>query len=886
MGLDDQERFHINNLGSRVADHITAMLAYWDKNLICRFANAAYMEWFGKTKEEIVDKLTIKELLGPLYEQNLCYIQGALAGDIQTFEREIILPDGSYRNSIANYFPDIENNEVVGFFVHIANISDTKVLERSLIAAENRFKGLLENAAEPILITDDRGIIQIANHQACTVFGYLSQELKGKNIEAFIPDDENESCSVKSLLVSEKGLQLLSSGLEFTGVRFNGQKFPLEVGISPILLKDGLCIALSIRDISRQKEAERQLLESNERNRIFIEQAPNAIAMFDTEMCYLAASKKWLQDYHITDKEVVGRSHYDMFPEIGEDWKQIHRDCLKGSVNQCDEAAFERADGSVQWITWDVRPWYLADNLIGGLLMYTADITPLKQKEAEKRNIEEILDKTNEIARIGTWEVDLINNKVKWSRVIREIHEVADNYEPQLVDAINFFKEGKSRDLISSAVENAITKGTMYDLEVELLTAKGNIRWARAIGQAEIKNDKCIRLYGVFQDIDEVKRSKEALFSLNGELNSILNAGYVSIIGTDENGLITHFNKGAEIMLQYAANEMTGIQTPQIIHLPEEIINRGKELSESYGYEITGFDAFVEVARREEFESREWTYVRKDGSTFPVQLVVTAIKDATGNITGFLGVGTDISGIKNAERELKSLLQITTDQNDRLKNFAHIVSHNLRSHTGNIDMTLDLFIEEHPEVADNEFIRLLKMALENLKDTIANLNEVALMNTSFSAEFDPINLAEAIDFAANAVHQLSKEAGVEVINNVDKEIMAMGIPAYTDSILLNFITNGVKYRSLERPGRILFSAMHVNKYVVLTIEDNGLGIDLKRNAAKLFGMYKTFHGNKDARGIGLFITKNQIEAMGGKIEVHSEVNKGTTFKIYLKNEKS
>ncbi|HEK20056.1 MAG: hypothetical protein C0191_00025 [Mucilaginibacter sp.] len=639
-------------------------------------------------------------------------------------------------------------------------------------------------------------------------------------------------------------------------------------------------------DITDFKNKEILLKDSNERNRIFVEQAPNAIAMFDTQMCYLAASQKWLQDYHLVGKKIIGRSHYEIFPEIGEDWKQIHRDCLNGAINQCDEAGFERADGSVQWITWDVRPWYLAEKVIGGLLMYTADITPLKQKEAEKRNIEEILNRTNEVARIGTWEVDLLENKIKWSRVTREIHEVVDNYEPALADAINFFREGKSRELIRVAVEDAIANGTTYDVEVELITAKGNILWARSIGQAEFKNGVCVRLYGVFQDIDEVKRSREALFKLNGELNSILNAGYVSIIGTDINGVITNFNRGAEIMLGYWANEMTGIQTPQIIHLSEEVNSRGEELSKLYGCEITGFDAFVEVARREEFESREWTYVRKDGSTFPVQLVVTTIRDTTGNITGFLGVGTDISDIKKAEKEMKSLLQITTDQNERLKNFAHIVSHNLRSHTGNIDMTLDLFREEYPTSADNEYIRMLRTALDSLKETIANLNEVVLMNTASSVKLVPIKLAEAIDAAANTVRQLSKEAGVEIINNVKKDVTAMGIPAYTDSILLNFITNGIKYRSSDRPGKVLFTAINYEKYVELTIEDNGLGIDLKRNGGKLFGMYKTFHGNKDARGIGLFITKNQIDAMGGKIEVESEVNKGTIFKIYLKNEES
>ena len=121
-------------MGLLVADHINAMLAYWDKDLVCRFANTAYREWFGKTREEMVDKITIKELLGPIYFQNLPYITGALEGKRQTFEREIPIPgEGGTRHSLANYFPDIVDGEVKGFFVHVADITNLKLLERELI---------------------------------------------------------------------------------------------------------------------------------------------------------------------------------------------------------------------------------------------------------------------------------------------------------------------------------------------------------------------------------------------------------------------------------------------------------------------------------------------------------------------------------------------------------------------------------------------------------------------------------------------------------------------------------------------------------------------------------------------------------------------------------
>ncbi|MBC8053993.1 MAG: PAS domain-containing sensor histidine kinase [Sphingobacteriaceae bacterium] len=373
------------------------------------------------------------------------------------------------------------------------------------------------------------------------------------------------------------------------------------------------------------------------------------------------------------------------------------------------------------------------------------------------------------------------------------------------------------------------------------------------------------------------------LNTLNEELNAIFDSGDVSIIGTNVHGQITHFNKGAERLLQYTASEMIGINNPEIIHLANEVDTRSAELSGQLGKPVTGFDTFVELAREGQYESREWTYVRKDGSMFPVQLVVSAIKDKDGEITGFLGVGIDKSEIKKAEAEVLTLLELTKGQNDRLKNFAHIVSHNLRSHSGNFSMLLQIFTGERPDLAEDEYIQLLTIASDNLTETIANLTEVVQMSNSVELSLVPLNLNSIISSAINNVSITAKEAAVEIINEIDPEIEVRGIPAYMDSIVLNFITNGIKYRSPERKARVTLSSSIVEDFAVLTIKDNGLGIDLKRNGAKLFGMYKTFHSNPDARGIGLFITKNQIESVGGKIEVESELGEGTTFRVFFKN---
>jgi PAS domain S-box-containing protein len=757
--MTDNQEYNYNDLLQSAYNQIDAMLAYWDKNQICRFANNAYLKWFGRSYEEmVINKITLKELLGEnFYQLNLPYINGALAGNIQKFEWEIPTPNGQIKHALASYFPDIKNGEVCGFFVHVADISEKRITE----------------------------------------------------------------------------------------------------------------LALKKRD---------------EQNRIFIEQSPNAIAMFDKELKYIAASQKWIEDYRLEKTTIIGKSHYEIFPEIGDDWKKIHQECLAGAINTCQEACFERNDGTIQWISWDVRPWYINDSEMGGLLMCTADITLTKEREKVKNRIEEILEKTNKIAKIGTWELNLFTNEVTWSSVTKVIHEVPEDYKPNLESAINFYKDDSYKTKIREAIENSAETGNSFDIELEITTFKNNHIWVRTIGQAEFKKGKCVKIYGIFQDINETKKNKEAIKKLNDYLNTIINTGHVSIIGTDLNGTINLFNEGAEKLLQYSANELIGKYSPAIIHTKDEIIKRSIELSKELNKEIIDFDVLVEIPKRQKYEAREWTYVRKDGTQFPVQLVVTTIFNKMGEKTGYLGIATDISEIKNKESEMKSLLDITIDQNERLKNFAHIVSHNLRSHSANFEMTLQLIEEEYPEIATIEYFPLLTKSAINLKETIKNLNEVVEMNTTFQETLIPINLYDTLVSTIGNVALLAAEASTTIVNNIDKNCIVLGIQAYLDSITLNFITNGIKYRKPNKSdSKIVVSCYQSNEFIVIQFEDNGLGIDLNKNKTKLFGMYKTFHGNKDARGIGLFITKNQVEAMGGRIEVESEINKGTTFRVFLKH---
>jgi light-regulated signal transduction histidine kinase (bacteriophytochrome) len=131
------------------------------------------------------------------------------------------------------------------------------------------------------------------------------------------------------------------------------------------------------------------------------------------------------------------------------------------------------------------------------------------------------------------------------------------------------------------------------------------------------------------------------------------------------------------------------------------------------------------------------------------------------------------------------------------------------------------------------------------------------------------------------LNQDIRKSGIKIIIDLDGGEYIKAVPAYLDSVILNLMSNAIKYKSPSRNPVLKISSKVEDDYRVLFFEDNGLGIDTVKNRDKLFGMYKTFHENEEAKGFGLFITKNQIEAMDGKIDLESKVDVGSTFKVYF-----
>ena len=271
----------------------------------------------------------------------------------------------------------------------IRDITERKLAEESRL----RLATIVESSDDAIISKNLDGVIVSWNGGAQRVYGYTEAEAVGKPITILVPRE----------LVEEEGkiLERLRAGeriehYETVHVTKEGKRINVSLSLSPIMDPSGTILGLcSIsRDITDGKRAEEALLEMNrtleaqgsllrsreELLRVFVKNVPAAVAMLDRDMRYLQVSDRWCTDYLSGRAQVLGRSHYEIFPDMPDRWKEVHRRALQGETLRADEDRWEGQDGA-HWARWEVRPWNTADGAVGGILILAEDITRRKQME-------------------------------------------------------------------------------------------------------------------------------------------------------------------------------------------------------------------------------------------------------------------------------------------------------------------------------------------------------------------------------------------------------------------------------------------------------------------------------------------------------------------------
>lgn len=603
-----------------------------------------------------------------------------------------------------------------------------------------------------------------------------------------------------------------------------------------------------------------------------LKQLPKATALVDTNYSLIEASNSWLNIFdleHFEPKNTHNRSVFDFYDSHKEFSSKTLKECLSKKHKQVIRHKRNEKENE-RWFESTFAPWFDEKENVLGTIVQIEDITKEIEKELELERIKTLLQAKSEVAKVGSWEYDISTENLTWCKVTKEIHQVSPNFKPKINQGIEFYKQGYSRNKISMLFHKALEDGTPYKERLIIITNKGEEKWVTAGGKAIRKNGKIVKLFGTFQDINDQVLAEIKTKESEQLLTTLIDNLPINVFIKDK--------ESRKILVNKTECEYLGANSKDLI---------GKTDFDLYD------DRVAQISRDEDLEvmrtlkpmiGRETINVRKDGSATNFLTSKIPLLDIKGKAYGLIGMSMDITHIKQKEDQLQDLINVTAIQNKKLINFAHIVSHNLRSHTANFSMLLEFLIKEKEEKEKKRIMKMLSHASDNLLDTLENLNEVVDISTNVNLDKKSLNLNENILKVQQNLAGFLVKNKVEFINSVPNNLSVMSVPAYLESIVLNLVTNAVKYCKPKENPTITLSAQKQEKSVVFSISDNGMGIDLNRYGGKIFGMYKTFHNNKDARGLGLYIIKNQVEAMGGNITVSSEVDKGTTFNVYFNEE--
>lgn len=572
-----------------------------------------------------------------------------------------------------------------------------------------------------------------------------------------------------------------------------------------------------------------------------------------------------LNDWEGLLHDIIIKEDYDL---VLINFREHINSVSKASFSQ--EIKLRHKNGNTQYMIYTGRTiiWD-EDGLPARMAGSFRDITLQVESVKELRRTEDLLNKTNQAALVGGWEIDTELRTVSWTKVTREIHEVGDDFEPTFESATCFFKEGTDRDKLKEVLEEAIATGKVYDLQLRIVTMKGNIKWTRVIGYTESYKGKCVRIYGAFLDITDSKHAEE-------RLNVIFE------YSTDAHFLIS---KKSIIDCNKAALKMLGCESKEEM-LATDPATFSPEFQPDGRNSAEQLIEMERIAFEKGFHRFEWIFKKFDGEECPVEVTLNPVM--LNNTRVLLSIWHDISVQKEAREALIKAKELAEQAVIVKSQFLSTMSHEIRTPM-NAVIGFTHLLMQNPRPDQVGKLKTLKFSAENL---LVLINDILDFNKIEAGmiEFEKVDFSikELISNIRETMIQKAKEKDIQLRLLIDEGLpeLVIGDPVRLGQIIINLVSNAIKF---TREGKVIISAILCHQDSVSTtinfeVADTGIGIpdDKQQYIFESFTQASSDTTRKyGGTGLGLTITRRLLELQGSSISLKSKLGEGSVFSFEL-----
>ena len=514
-----------------------------------------------------------------------------------------------------------------------------------------------------------------------------------------------------------------------------------------------------------------------------------------------------------------------------------------------------------------ISPWDLRDGEYKKAIVLATDITSQKLIQLERERNDERYRITVQGINAGVWDWNIKESKEWWSPKFYELLGYSDGeLEAGYESFIYVLTHPEDRVHILNGMQRHLEQKEPYKFEIRMRHKAGHYLWFETSGVAEFDAEgRPHRMIGSIIDITDRKLAELTLRENEQRLDLIFRIAPIGMSLLHPNGTWIKVNEALCAMVGYAESELLALNYTDITFFEDvaENIRLTQEL----------------IAGRLESYDYEKRYVHKDGHHIWVLMKATVIRDDAGRVLYGLVMAIDITDRKENDADREKTIELLNQQNKQLNNLAHIVSHNLRSHASNLEMLVQFYGDSKSSEEQHLYFENIKKVSESLKTTVNELSKIRTFAVEQGLNFETISFEAATQQVIHTLEAeiLQNKAHIETF--YDSSPFIRYIPAFLESILLNLISNAIKYKHPERPIHIVLRSDEQDGKILLTCQDNGIGLDMEKFGHEVFGFMKTFHQHPQSMGVGLYLLKNQIESLGGSISLESYPNQGSTFKI-------